>query len=64
MPLEPILKNANGQYSMLNIVLPIAIAAIYTALPIFPTIATSIIPSKGVVMLAIIEGMDSASISL
>ena len=43
---------------------PIAIAAIYTALPIFPTIATSTSPSSGVVMLAIIEGMDSASISL
>lgn len=49
---------------MLNIVLPIAMAAIYTALPIFPTIATSTMPRSGVVMLAIIEGMDSASISL
>lgn len=49
---------------MLNMEPPIAMAAKYTALPILPTIATSIIPKRGVVILAIIAGMDSASISL
>ena len=64
MPLVPMRRNANGQYSILNIVPPMAMAAIYTTLPIFPTIATSIIPNRGVVIFAIIAGMDSASISL
>ncbi len=32
-------------------------AAIYTASPIWPTIAMSIIPKRGVVILAIIEGI-------
>ena len=64
IPLEPMRKKANNQYNILNIALPNAIAAKYTAPPMCPTIATSTNPRSGVVMLVIMQGMDSASIAL
>ena len=44
--------------------LPTAIAPMYAALPRWPMMATSTIPSSGTVMLDTIEGMAMLSISL
>lgn len=63
MPLAPIRKNANSQYSMFNILPPTAIAPIYAAEPMCPTIAVSIRPKIGVVIFDIIAGSAIARIS-
>ena len=57
-------RNPNTQYITLNIIPPTAMAPIYAAAPRCPTIAMSISPSRGTVILLIIAGTAISNICL
>ncbi len=56
MPAVPMRRKPKSQYSILNMVPPTAIAPMKAADPKWPTMATSISPNTGVVILLTIAG--------
>ena len=64
IPLVPILRKPNSQYTTLKSIEPTAMAPIYAASPICPTMATSTKPKSGTVILDIIDGTANCNIRL
>ena len=55
-PLVPMRRKPNTQYTRLNTIDPTAMAPMYVALPMWPTMAVSTSPSSGTVMFVTMAG--------